>query len=635
MTTSATCSRASWPTPARPSAICRCSRRPSARRSSSPSTAPRPPRRSCPAYTISFTAQAARTPDAAALLFEGRTTSYRDLDQQSNRLARYLRTFGVGPESVVGVAIGRSPAAIVALLAVLKAGGAYLPLDPTLPEERLRFMMEDAGLAALLTEDRILDELPGVSVPAIAVDASAPVIDAESADPLDSLTTPDNAAYVIYTSGSTGKPKGVVVEHRGLGNLAAAQARVFGVAPEGRVLQFASLNFDASVSEIVVTLLAGATLVLAPQEAMLPGPDSVRTLVDNAVSVVTLPPSALAVMPPVALPSLRTLVVAGEACPEDVVNRWAEGRRFIDAYGPTEATVCATMGECFPDAGKPSIGRPMDNVRVYVLDARGGPAPVGVPGELCVAGVGVARGYLGRPDLTADRFVADPFAGGRMYRTGDRARWLPDGRLDFLGRIDQQIKLRGYRVEPGEIEAWLLEHGNVREAAVVLREDRPGDKRLVAYVVPHDAPAPDAAELRDFLAARLPPYMIPSAFVALAAMPLGATGKVDRKALPAPEAGDGGSFVAPRTDTERAIASIWEKVIGVPRVGVNDDFFELGGHSLLATQVMARLAETLGVELPLATLFELKTVAALAEVVDIARGGQQAPAVEDLEEGEL
>jgi amino acid adenylation domain-containing protein len=580
-------------------------------------------------------AQAARAPEAAALLFEGQGVTYGELEARANRLARYLRNFGVGRESVVGVAVGRSPAAIVALLAVMKAGGAYLPLDPTLPEERLRFMMEDAGLTVLVSEDRVLDDLPGVSVPAIAVDGSAAMIDAESAEPLPPLATPDSAAYVIYTSGSTGKPKGVVVEHRGLGNLAAAQARVFGVAPGSRVLQFASLNFDASVSEIVVTLAAGATLVLAAQEAMLPGPDLARTLVDCAVSVVTLPPSALAVLPVGAFPALRTLVVAGEACPEEIVNRWAPGRCFVDAYGPTEATVCATMGECAAGGGKPSIGRPMDNVRVYVLDARGGPVPVGVPGELHIGGVGVARGYLHRPELTAERFVADPFAGGRMYRSGDRARWLPDGRLDFLGRVDHQVKLRGYRVELGEIEAWLLEHGDVREAAVVLREDRPGDQRLVAYVVPHAVPAPEAVVLRDFLAARVPSYMIPSAFVMLAALPLGATGKIDRRALPAPEAAEGGLFVAPRTETERTIATIWQEVIGVPRVGADDDFFELGGHSLLATQVMTRISEAMGIELPLAALFEVKTVGALAEVADIALLSRHAPAAGDMEEGEL
>ena len=584
-----------------------------------------------------FSAQAACAPDAAALLFQGRVTTYRELDERTNRIARYLGRFGVGSESIVGIAMARSPDAIAAMMGVLKAGGAYLPLDPSYPSERLRFMLEDSGMSALLTEERVLDELPGVAVPVIPIDTSAGAIDEESADPVPSIATPEGAAYVIYTSGSTGKPKGVVVEHKGLGNLAAVQRRGFGVTAESRVLQFASMNFDASVWETVMALLNGATLVLAPQEALLPGPDLERTLRDNAVSVVTLPPSALAVMAHAELPALRTIVVAGEACPEDLVDRWAPGRQFVDAYGPTEATVCSTMGDCAPGAGKPTIGAPIANVRVYVLDARRQPVPVGVAGELHVGGVSLARGYLHRPELTEERFVPDPFAGGRMYKTGDRARFLPDGTIDFLGRIDHQIKLRGYRVELGEIEAWLSEHGNVREAVALMREDRPGDKRLVAYVVPREAPAPDASDLRDFLTERLPAYMVPGAFVTLAEMPLGPTGKIDRKALPAPDADGGGARVAPRTETERAIAAIWEDVVGVREVGVHDDFFDLGGHSLLATQVMTRIAEAIGVELPLAALFELKTVAGLAEIADAVASGR-APdlrAGEEIEEGEL
>ncbi len=429
---------------------------------------------------------------------------------------------------------------------------------------------------------------------------------------------PENLAYVIYTSGSTGRPKGVLVPHRGLANVARGHARDLGVEAGDRVLQFASPSFDASVFELVMALATGATLVLGTRETLAPGPDLLRLLHDEEVTAATLPPSALAVLPPAELPALRTLMTAGEACPAELVERWAPERRFFNLYGPTEATIWSTTAECAPGGGRPPIGRPVANTSAYVLDARREPVPVGVPGELYVGGAGVSRGYAGRPALTAERFVPDPFgaAGGRLYRTGDRVRWSARGELEFLGRVDEQVKIRGFRIEPGEIEGALRRQPEVRECAVAAREDVPGETRLVAYVV-GDV---EAGALREHLRRELPEYMLPAAYVRLEGLPLTASGKLDRSALPAPEddAYARGTYEAPSGDTEEALAKIWSEVLGVERVGRRDDFFELGGHSLLLVQVISRIREALGVELALGAVFEHPVFAALADdVVDL------------------
>jgi amino acid adenylation domain-containing protein len=567
-----------------------------------------------------FEAEARKSPEAVALLHEDRALAYRELDERANRLARYLRRLSAGPETRVGVALRRSPELYVALLGIWKAGFAYVPLDPSYPAERLAYMVGDAGLSLLVSEESVLDELPVPELPVVALDSSAEAIAAESSDPLPSSGNASDAAYVIYTSGSTGRPKGVVVEHRGLVNVALAQIAFFGVGPGERVLAFASVNFDASASEMMMALLAGATLVSAPDEALRPGKDLHDTLSRQSIGTVTLPPSILAVLPQAKLPALRALIVAGEPCPEELVNRWAPGRRFFNAYGPTETSICATMAECFAGGGKPSIGRPIANTEVFVLDSGLEPAPIGVPGELHVGGVGLARGYLGRPELDAEKFIPHPFRPGeRLYRTGDRARRLPDGEIDYLGRVDEQVKLRGFRIELGEIASCLLEHPRLSDATVILREDRPGDPRLCAYLVPADEPPPEAAALRAFLAARLPEHMLPSAFVRIAEMPRTPNGKVDKRALPAPEAasaiaGDEG----PRSPIEELLAGIFAEIFDLPEVGIHQGFFELGGHSLLATQVMARLATALGVEIPLQALFDAPTVAGLSRAVEEA-----------------
>ncbi|KAF1061953.1 amino acid adenylation domain-containing protein [Burkholderia gladioli] len=563
--------------------------------------------------------QAARAPDHPAVQFGDTVLGYGELDARANRLAQLLRQRGIGAEALVGLCLPRSPELIVAMLAVLKAGAAYVPLDPAYPAERLAWIVEDSRCALVLTHRELAPRLPaGCRV--LALDDERAALDDAPAVPPPAAIAPSSLAYVIYTSGSTGRPKGVLLHHDGLCNLVDAQAEAFALTPERRVLQFASFNFDASTWEIFMALSAGATLCMAPREALLPGRDLETTLRALEIDTATLPPVALATLDAAALPRLATIVVAGEACPSSLARAWAPGRRFFNAYGPTETTVCATMFHCEPErirdepAGSPPIGRPLPNTRVYLLDARLNPVPLGAAGELYVAGAGLARGYLNRPDLSAASFLPDPFAaepGARMYRTGDLARHRADGTLDYLGRNDAQLKLRGYRIEPGEIEAQ-LERAGLSDPVVIVREDTPGRAQLVAY---HTGAAQEPETLRARLAERLPEHMVPAAFVALPALPLTPNGKLDRAALPVPElsAHAAREYEAPAGETELALASIWAGVLGLARVGRHDQFFELGGHSLLATQMISQVRRVFDAELPLRTVFEAPTLAGFAE----------------------
>ncbi|MGW3270893.1 non-ribosomal peptide synthase/polyketide synthase [Streptomyces kronopolitis] len=563
-----------------------------------------------------FERQAARTPDAVALVQEARELTFAEVESAANRLAHHLIDRGVGPERLVALALPRSAEMTVAQLAVAKAGGAFLPVDPAYPAERRDFMVSDSAAAVLLDDPEAVWSTDGPDTAPTDRDRRAP------------LRT-GHPAYVIYTSGSTGTPKAVVVTHAGLAGFVSAAAERYDVRPGDRVLQFASPSFDASFLELSISLLAGATLI-AGEEGPLLGERLARVLTERRITHTLIPPAALATVPPEtagALPDLRTLIVGAEACPADLVERWAPGRRMINSYGPTEATVVATWtGPLTPEAGAPPIGRPVDNTRAYVLDAALRPVPVGVTGELYVAGAGLARGYLARPGLTAARFVADPFAapGSRMYRTGDLVRWGADGELRYAGRADDQVKVRGFRIEPGEIESALRRSPQVRDAVVAVRATGPagvspaGPGRLVAYVVPAAGtaePLPVPA-LRDFLAESLPPHMVPSVFVPLAALPLTPNGKTDRRALPDPEpvSGSTAPHVAPRTDTERRIAQIWADVLGLDTVGADDNFFDLGGDSILSMQVVSRLRRA-GLHLATKDLFTHQTVATLATVV--------------------
>ncbi|MFF1376346.1 amino acid adenylation domain-containing protein [Streptomyces sp. NPDC058308] len=570
-----------------------------------------------------FAARVAQAPDAAAVLAaDGNTVySYGELDARADRLARLLMDRGVGPEQVVALALPRSPELVVAVLAVWKAGAAYLPIDTAYPVDRIRFMVEDARPALVVTDttsmhlwtqDTSLVLLDDPAVQAqLAASAPAGPVAAE-------LVAAEHPAYVIYTSGSTGVPKGVVVTHAGLVSLVASSAPDLGVGPGSRVLQFASPSFDAATWDWSLALLSGAALVIADAHELAPGPALTRVLSDAGVTYCMVPPSALGVLDTAHIPPSMTVVVGGEACGPDTAARWSVGRTMVNAYGPTEATVCATLSNPLSGPEIPPIGRPIGNARVYVLDGELSPVPAGMPGELYVAGAGVARGYLNRPGLTAERFIADPYGppGSRMYRTGDLASWNNDGTLRYLGRTDDQVKLRGYRIELGEIEAALTAAPGVASAAALIREDRPGDRRLIGYVVSEAGSDAEPATVRAQVANRLPDHMVPSAVMVLDALPLMPNGKLDRKALPAPDyAATATSSRAPRDAREELLTGLFTEVLGLDHIGLDDSFFDLGGHSLLAMRLIGRVRAVLGADLAIRDLFTAPTVATLAATV--------------------
>jgi amino acid adenylation domain-containing protein len=584
--------------------------------------------------------QAARTPDAVALVFGGETMAYGELDRRANRLAHRLRRLGVGPEVRAGVCMERGMEMVVSLLAVLKAGGAYVPLDPDYPAERLSYMLDDAGVAVLLTQPRLLDRLPEHGGVTVAVDAELSCAAGEPDDAPEDAASADGLAYVIYTSGSTGRPKGAAIPHGALASQMAWWQSAFPLGADDRVLQKTPLSFDPAGTEIWAPLLAGAAVVLAEPGGHREPAYLARAIREHGVTMVQAVPAQLRALLEAGAfdegATLRRVFAGGEALGASVARSVADAlpsAQVVNLYGPTETCITAVFhpfrAEDADDAVP--IGRPVAGTAARVLDRALRPVPVGVPGELFIGGAQVGRGYPGRAALTAERFVPDPFSaepGTRMYRTGDRVRWRADGALDFLGRMDFQVKLRGFRIEPGEVEAELLRHPAVAAAAAMVRSGAAGP-RLVAYVVPRaGVSAPDAAALRAFLAGTLPEHMVPAAFVAMEALPLTGSGKTDRNALPEPDADAGAEYVAPRTQTEQVLAAVWAELLGVARVGVADGFFDLGGHSLLATRVVSRVRGDLGVEVPVRALFEHPVLGAFAGEVDRllrASAGTEAP----------
>jgi amino acid adenylation domain-containing protein len=580
-----------------------------------------------------FEAAARRGPGAPAAAFDGGTLSFGALNAAANRLARVLVRRGVGADARVAVAMERGPELAVCLLAVLKAGGAYVPVDPAYPAERIRYVVGDSGASLVLCTHATRHVVSGAGAEVLAVDLDCDLLAKEDGADLPGGPHPEALAYVIYTSGSTGRPKGVGVSHRALGLHNLAVVDRYGLGPADRAAQMTSPGFDISLEEILPTWAAGGTVVFRPASVAGYGAEFTAWLAREGVTVLNVPTafwhawvadrssSDAAALPP----SVRLVVVGGEKARMAALAEWrrhVDPRvRWINGYGPTETTVTATVFEAAGEVeGEIPIGRGLGEARTYVLDGLN----AADEGELCIGGPGVARGYLGRPGLTAERFVPDPFGaepGARMYRSGDRARWNAAGELEFLGRVDDQVKVAGFRVEPGEVEAVLAEHPSVAQAAVVAHEFQGAGVRLVAYAVTR-AEGMDVGALRRWLRERLPGWLVPSAIVVLDALPLSAHGKVDRRALPAPAALDRlPESVEPRGDTERAVAAAWGEVLGIPRVGADADFWELGGHSLLAMQVLSRIRQRLGVELPVRALFDAPTVRALAAAVDAARSG--------------
>jgi surfactin family lipopeptide synthetase A len=564
------------------------------------------------------TAQMQRTPDAVAVVFGDEQLTYRELDRRANRVAHLLSRSDAGG-SLVAICVERSLDMLVGMLGILKCGAAYLPLDPHYPTDRLALMLEDSGTAILLTHRHLLPTLPDHRANVICLDDESTAHLPDGA-PAPSVTA-DDVAYVLYTSGSTGTPKGVCIPHRALVNLLSSMAERPGMGPGDKVVAITTYAFDIAAVELWLPLVTGGRTVIASREVASDGRRLAALVAGSGATIMQATPTTWQMLIDSGWSGQRGLVAlcGGETLTPQLADSLLERTAAVwNMYGPTETTVWSTMAAV--ERGSPiTIGRPIANTRVYILDRGRQPVPVGVAGEIAIGGDGVALGYLNRPDLTAERFVPDPFApGALMYLTGDLARYLPDGRIEHLGRLDRQIKVRGFRVEPGEIEAALAASPDVAAAVVVAREQAPGDTRLIAYVVPEGA-ASSPSELRQWLRATLPEHMVPSIFVALDALPLSANGKLDRNALPAPRpAADDGptSSTAPCTPLEEQMAVIWSRILGVDRVGIHDDFFELGGHSLLALRLLIEVERELGVEVPLASLFETFTVAGLAAIVE-------------------
>ncbi|MBD2567296.1 non-ribosomal peptide synthetase [Anabaena lutea] len=569
-----------------------------------------------------FESIAAQTPNTIAVVFETQKLTYQELNCRANQLAHYLQKLGVSPEVTVGIAVERSLEMIVGVLGIFKAGGAYVPLDPALPQARLDYMLKDTGVGVLLTQKHLAQNFADFKGRVVYIDQDWQEIDKESSIKPISNAKSHNLAYIIYTSGSTGQPKGVMVEHHSLCGFAApGRLQAYCVNSDSRVLLFGSLSFSTSLSEIFMTFMAGATLYIARQEDLLPGSRLAYWLREYAITHIKTTPSVLAAMPDANFPLLSVITVMGEPSSSEVLERWLPGRTLLNSYGATEASVSATRGQYQDSKTKPSIGHPIANTQIYLLDTYQQPVPVNVPGEIYIAGVGVARGYMNQPDLTAERFIANPFSNepkARMYKTGDLGIYLSDGQIVHLGRIDNQVKIRGFRIELGEIETILGQHPSVEKVVVIAREDSPGNKRLVAYVVLQENQKFSTQEMRVFLEKKVPNYMIPTAVVVLDFIPLMVNGKLDRIALPAPKFDNfklEDKYTTPADNLELQLTKIWENVLGVQPIGLNDNFFDVGGHSLLAVRLFAQIEKIFGKNIALTILFQAPTIRQLANVL--------------------
>lgn len=572
-----------------------------------------------------------KVPDGQAILYNEQSLTYRELNQRANKLACYLQNLGVGPETLVGIYVEPSLEMMIGILGILKAGGAYVPLDPDYPEERLSLILEDTHAPVLLTQDHLKADIPECETQVICLDSDWEKIDFENEKP-ENTATPDNLAYIIYTSGSTGRPKGVPITHRNLVNSTHARLHYY-QKPVGRFLLLSSFSFDSSIAGIFWSLCTGGTLVL-PEAGLQKDPQPVVKIIsENKITHILCLPSLYSLLLNEnnlkKLNSLETVIVAGEECPIDLVKLHQQllpEIELFNEYGPTEGTVWCTVYNCreLKDENHVPIGRPIPNTQIYLLNANMRPVPIGIPGELYIGGIGLTRGYLNQPDLAAEKLVPDPFsdrAGARLYKTGDLARFLPDGNIEFLGRTDFQVKIRGYRIELGEIEALLNQHSAIKQAIVVAKDlsaEATEDKRLVAYIIPEPGRKPNISELRNYLNKQLPEFMVPSHFVFMNSFPVTPNGKIDRKALPEPDRTRPeleATFVEPRNQVEEVLAGIWSELLNIEKVGINDNFFDLGGHSILVVQLVSRIREVFQEELPLRSVFEHPTILELAELL--------------------
>lgn len=576
---------------------------------------------------------AVKEPDHPCIEQNHKVYTYGEINQESNKLASFLKKMGAGPEVMVGLFMERSPEVIISMLAILKAGAAYVPISSNYPKDRVEFIANDAGLAFILTSSSLEHMLTEIdfdkSVKRVVLDIETAQIESEPDTNLPNQNDLSNLSYVIYTSGSTGKPKGVMIEHLGFSNVILDQIGAFQLTPKDRVLQFASISFDASVSEIFTTLVSGATLVLLPSTEICLGEDLYNVLKNKKISVVTLTPSVLNTLPSKDLPDLKTLVSAGESCTKKLIDYWAARLRFLNAYGPTESTICASMNLCRLVDDSISLGNPIANTALYLVDEQMKQVPVGETGELCIASVGLARCYINLPSLTESRFVKNPFNDGistRLYKTGDLCRRISEDAIEWVGRIDNQVKISGIRVDLDELAHVLREYSGVQDAVVIVVDDNFNNKQIYSYIITDSENHLSIKELKNFLKSRIPAYMVPSRFMFLDKIPVLESGKLDRSRLPSMEDVRpyiDVAYVAPRNETENTLSQIWSEILKIDNVGIYDNFFDLGGQSLMATQIVSHIRSTFGIEIPLHVLFDtaptIEQMAAALENYQIAQ----------------